>query len=148
MTTCTRCHKPLTDPDSIARGFGPECWAEVHADRSTRDEHLGAELGPLIDEVLLQRDPKTNSALTNIVHRIVDHSPTGFDWGYGGSGPADLALNILLYFVEEKTAYSLHQDFKWHFLAGMPKEGGRISKASIQDWVNARTGALPLVMEA
>ncbi len=24
------------------------------------------------------------------------HSPSGFEWGYGGSGPADLALNILL----------------------------------------------------
>ena len=28
-------------------------------------------------------------------HRIVYHSPTGFEWGYAGSGPADLALNIL-----------------------------------------------------
>lgn len=27
--------------------------------------------------------------------RIVYHSPTGFEWGYPGSGPADLALNIL-----------------------------------------------------
>jgi len=26
---------------------------------------------------------------------IVEHSPTGFQWGYGGSGPADLALSIL-----------------------------------------------------
>ena len=23
------------------------------------------------------------------------HSPTGFEWGYGGSGPAQLALAIL-----------------------------------------------------
>lgn len=28
-------------------------------------------------------------------HRIVYHSPTGFEFGYAGSGPADLALNIL-----------------------------------------------------
>ncbi len=25
-----------------------------------------------------------------------NHSPTGFEWGYGGSGPAQLALAILL----------------------------------------------------
>ncbi len=28
-------------------------------------------------------------------HRIVYHSPSGFEWGYAGSGPSDLALNIL-----------------------------------------------------
>jgi hypothetical protein len=36
---------------------------------------------------------------TNVPQRIVQHSPTGFAWGYGGSGPADLALNILSIFV-------------------------------------------------
>ena len=25
---------------------------------------------------------------------LVDHSPTGFEWGYGGSGPAQLALAL------------------------------------------------------
>ena len=24
-----------------------------------------------------------------------NHSPTGFEWGYGGSGPAELALALL-----------------------------------------------------
>ena len=31
----------------------------------------------------------------SIPHHHVHHSPTGFEIGYGGSGPADLALNIL-----------------------------------------------------
>ncbi|MBT9252140.1 MAG: hypothetical protein KM296_00220 [Brockia lithotrophica] len=29
------------------------------------------------------------------LHHVERHSPTGFEWGYGGSGPADLALSIL-----------------------------------------------------
>ena len=29
------------------------------------------------------------------LRHVVLHSPTGFGWGYGGSGPADLALSIL-----------------------------------------------------
>lgn len=29
-------------------------------------------------------------------HRLVRHSPDGFAWGYGGSGPSDLALNMLI----------------------------------------------------
>jgi hypothetical protein len=28
---------------------------------------------------------------------IVRHSPTGMTWGYGGSGPADLALSLLVH---------------------------------------------------
>jgi len=38
----------------------------------------------------------------NIKQEIVCHSPTGFEWGYGGSGPADLALNILYYVTRDK----------------------------------------------
>ncbi len=141
MTDCGRCGKPLTDPLSVLRGFGPECSKLVEADRSASQEHLGGELGPFRDEVILQLSPK-GDCLTNIVHRKIDHSPTGFAWGYEGSGPADLALNILLYFVPEKVAYPLHQDFKREFIARIPEEGGRIPRAAIQEWVNARTGAL------
>ena len=36
-----------------------------------------------------------HDVLTNVPHLVVHHSPTGYEWGYGGSGPADLALNIL-----------------------------------------------------
>jgi hypothetical protein len=28
--TCGRCARPLTDPESIDRGFGPECWSKLH----------------------------------------------------------------------------------------------------------------------
>jgi hypothetical protein len=45
------------------------------------------------------------------------HSPTGFAWGYGGSGPAQLALAILLKFVDERTALELHQSFKREVVA-------------------------------
>jgi hypothetical protein len=33
MATCTRCHRPLSDPESVERGFGPVCWAAVQADQ-------------------------------------------------------------------------------------------------------------------
>ena len=29
------------------------------------------------------------------------HSPTGFEWGYGGSGPAQLALALLADHLED-----------------------------------------------
>ena len=49
--------------------------------------------------------------------RVINHSPSGFECGYGGSGPAQLALAILLMYGDKKTATALHQDFKWEFLA-------------------------------
>lgn len=29
MTRCKKCGKILKDPDSIARGYGPECWYQM-----------------------------------------------------------------------------------------------------------------------
>jgi hypothetical protein len=41
------------------------------------------------------------------------HSPTGFEWGYGGSGPAQLALAILADALgNDARALRLYQNFK------------------------------------
>lgn len=70
----------------------------------------------------------------DLVHAVV-HSPDGFAWGYGGSGPADLALSILAdYFGERQEArvrftekgieraWRFHQSFKWTFVAQWPSD--------------------------
>lgn len=36
-----------------------------------------------------------NDSESKLLRHIVRHSPDGFQWGYGGSGAADLALSIL-----------------------------------------------------
>ena len=47
-----------------------------------------------------------------------NHSPTGFEWGYGGSGPAQLALAILAeHLGNDDTALKQYQDFKWACVA-------------------------------
>lgn len=28
-TVCQKCGKKLTDPESMQRGYGPECWAQI-----------------------------------------------------------------------------------------------------------------------
>jgi len=41
------------------------------------------------------------------------HSPAGFEWGYGGSGPAQLALAILLDYTDDVDVARAHyQQFK------------------------------------
>lgn len=54
---------------------------------------------------------------------LVNHSPTGFEWGYGGSGPAQLALALIAHATcDDARALRLHQSFKRAFVAPMPRE--------------------------
>jgi hypothetical protein len=56
---------------------------------------------------------------------LFNHSPTGFSWGYGGSGPAQLALALLTDALgDDDRALRLHQDFKFKVVACWP-EGER-----------------------
>lgn len=59
-------------------------------------------------------DPARSLAVRN-------HSPDGFQWGYGGSGPAQLALAILLEFFPRQQAEENYQDFKFDVIAGLPQ---------------------------
>ena len=79
----------------------------------------------------------------NIEQAIKYHSPTGMEWGYHGSGPADFALNILAMFTDKKTAMRLHQEFKRIFVATLPREGGRIKKQDILDFIQANSKQFP-----
>lgn len=104
---------------------------------------------PITEGVYLRRTP--GGIETNIPRRVVEHSPTGYEWGYGGSGPADLALNILEEALRAlrhhgprqecwrgdcyKLAWMLHQVFKWEFVATMPHEGGVIYWRVLCQWL-------------
>jgi hypothetical protein len=46
-------------------------------------------------------------------------SPTGFNWGYGGSGPAQLAHEICRQLYGLETANLVFQDFKWTFISSI-----------------------------
>ena len=66
--------------------------------------------------------------------QVVNHSPDGFDWGYGGAGPAQLALAIALLFCRPATAVRLYQEFKWRFIAPCPADGFELDMAVAQAW--------------
>jgi hypothetical protein len=49
-----------------------------------------------------------------------NHSP-GFEWGYGGRRPAQLALAILAdHLGNDPVALEFYQRFKWAVIAGLP----------------------------
>jgi hypothetical protein len=62
-----------------------------------------------------------------------NHSPNGFEWGYGGSGPAQLALALLAdHLNDDSQALSLYQDFKRTVVAALAHDGWTLSETEIQ----------------
>lgn len=50
--------------------------------------------------------------------KYYNHSPNGFNWGYEGSGPAQLALAIVL----ELDLSEKYQDFKCRVISLIPQQ--------------------------
>ena len=69
---------------------------------------------------------------------VARHSPSGFGWGSGGSGPAQLALAILLRATDRETAVAHYQAFKWDVIATLPQEDFSLRLAKIRDWLVSR----------
>jgi hypothetical protein len=65
----------------------------------------------------------------------VRHSPDGFSWGYGGSGPAELARCLLLDATGTDTGY---QQFKFDVVARWPMdEGWTYTREQVRAWQKA-----------
>ena len=56
----------------------------------------------------------------NKSQKVWNHSPDGFNWGYSGSGPAQLALAICLHLYGAKGRYD-YQNFKFKYIATLPQ---------------------------
>lgn len=132
----------LTDREMFERP-----WDEVKGEYVDQRELL--PIATFIDDIHLARTPvggmrdvggeHLGDAMADIPQRWIVHSPTGFEWGYGGSGPADLALNILGLFVAPAEAWRQHQDYKWSVIAPLKRHGPHtITAASVRDWLTER----------
>jgi hypothetical protein len=70
--------------------------------------------------------------------KVRNHSPDGFCWGYEGSGPAQLALAILLELTDENTATHLYQGFKRDIIAALPMdEDFSLPFVRVENWLRA-----------
>ncbi len=74
---------------------------------------------------------------------VVNHSPTGFAWGYGGSGPAQTALAIMLRFFHgkgaswedaRKLAGAYHQYFKQDWVARWDWNAPVDTEINVDSW--------------
>ena len=67
--------------------------------------------------------------------KLRNHSPTGFSWGYLGSGPSQLALALLLDATSDpEKAQNYYQEFKQQFVAGW-EDGWIFFKSDILGWL-------------
>lgn len=84
-------------------GIREEGVARVYRFREKTDSRAGVPLDPRLE--------------------LRNHSPTGFEWGYGGSGPAQLSLAILAdYLKNDQQALEYYQSFKFAVIGALPRE--------------------------
>jgi hypothetical protein len=74
---------------------------------------------------------------------IRNHSPDGFNWGYSGSGPAQLALALCLYGSEKYNILQIkvlpwYQTFKSEIVAGLPKGDFEIT-IDFMEWLRSHS---------
>lgn len=151
-THCMICGRALSNPVSKIRGMGPVCAARYPRENEVLDQEsrMVVLTDPPLHEALAIRRLEDGRVATNVPWILIDHSPTGFEFGYGGSGPADLALNIahqaILGLLPQakhnvvalfgpkgdfkqtcsREAYAIHQDLKWHFIAPLDQNGAHL----------------------
>lgn len=83
----------------------------------------------------------TRRTILNARTDLWNHSPDGFQWGYGGSGPAQLALALLADATgDDQLAIRLHQPFKWQFVAAFGSSWS-LTQNEILAWVKLKTEA-------
>ena len=68
-------------------------------------------------------------------HRV-RHSPTGFEWGYLGSGPSDLALSILWDFMGHEPKRVKYMKFKKQFV-GQWGDEWEITEEDLYTWLES-----------
>ena len=86
------------------------------------------------------------------LHHVIQHSPTGLEWGYGGSGPMDLATSILLHWLGHRRISPdlmihsvpvsvLCQRFKWDVVAKLQSDRWKLTDNQLSQWL-ANTGII------
>ena len=69
--------------------------------------------------------------------KIREHSPTGFNWGYGGSGPAQTALAICLLYLDPEQATRAYQYFKRDLVSTLPQgEDFLLDCSIVEHWID------------
>lgn len=117
-----------------------DCWADLQPPRVAQPldrQYQGRRLKNGASSVTVREGLKRARPLP-MRQNVRNHSPTGFEWGYSGSGPAQLALAILMDAfgkVEEERALRLYQKFKASVIAALPRDAWTLTHSQVMDIV-------------
>lgn len=149
---CARCGRALKSPKAREIGYGMVCWRKIQGEmaRDQRNADDSIIITPTItDGYAGARGPDGSVKVVRIrngvqepLRHLVHHSPDGFNWGYGGSGPADLARSIIGDVTGDENPHpAIYQPFKWEFVSSW---GNRweISLDEIRAWLEKRKAAI------
>ncbi len=132
------------DPEVAAVWDGNECYPDGQARLARHRSHLKVEAKVFHGRRCHDGCRVTFTDFAGASHvlpaclDICNHSPSGFEWGYGGSGPAQLALAILCAVTDVATAERLHNVFKAAVIANIDKDVWQFEAFAVQDWIYLR----------
>ena len=75
-----------------------------------------------------------------VVARGAEPLADGTAWGYGGSGPAQLAPGVLLSVTDAATAERFYQRFKWSVIAPIEADRWTLDAGDILGWLESAAG--------
>jgi hypothetical protein len=102
--------------------------------RGYTDAGAGSGSGPALVTV-------SDARGTRPLRHEMRHSPTGFSWGYAGSGPADLARSLLADYLGYVPEPGVYQRFKVAVVANIPiGEAWTLNGSEIAAWLAADAG--------
>ena len=68
--------------------------------------------------------------------RLMNHNADGFDWGFIGSGPSQLALALLLEVTDnDEVALSYYHDFSRSVVSCLPLKRWTLTADAIRQWI-------------
>jgi hypothetical protein len=103
--------RPSVEVDHVYRGY------------RTPTAPIGEECEVIVDDEPLERR-----------YDLLSASPSGFEWGYGGSGPAQLAVALLAHAYDDEFAVEHYQRFKRETIADLPRLGWMLTDRDLDAW--------------
>ena len=94
------------------------------------------------DVLIIDENRSTTFLKSERSQRVKNYSPDGFNWGYAGSGPAQLALAILLEVTgDEAKALAHYHDFERQVIVSITSQttNWEIKEQKIITWLQTQT---------
>jgi len=88
-------------------------------------------------------DVRVNGVPLNPRLDLRKHSVTGYEWGYGGSGPAQLALAILADCMGDEFALRHYQEFKRAVIQSLPRQDWTLTSGQVLEALKTLGASLP-----